>query len=122
MMQNRFFNYKCIIKNRNQIENIFKTDKYCTFNEFITIRKAGQMFTYEKEIAPVSFYSIYSHRKKLYFRFIAYTVDDSCLSFWKQCENYNELIKYYKFAFQFLYEYTECLIQKDLKIFGINTM
>lgn len=112
------FNYNSVIKNRNQIENIFKTKKYCQFNEFIAVRKSGKMFTYEKEIVPIHFYSIYRGEiNKLYFRFIAYTIDDSCSSFWKQCKDYDELIKYYKSAFQFLYEYTEMPDSKGFEDF-----
>ena len=74
------------------------------------------MFTYNREIVPISLSTMY-YTKQLQFRFIAYTIDDNCMSFWKECRDYDELIKYYRLAFEFLNIYTEMPDTKEFEDF-----
>lgn len=112
------FNKYKIFKNKQAVNNLINQDKIkaARFNEFFAIRKAGEMFTYNREIVPISLSTMY-YTKQLQFRFIAYTIDDNCMSFWKECRDYDELIKYYRLAFEFLNIYTEMPDTKEFEDF-----
>lgn len=99
------------------------TNRYKTLVSYGAIRKAGNMFTYDKNIVPISINIMYVPQSKLFGKitkhyiscqFYAHTIDDYSMS----AHNYidfennsienilNNIIHFIKDSFEFLNEYT----------------
>jgi hypothetical protein len=101
----------------------YANEKECfiLFNNYCAVRLAGNMFTYDIPIVPIKFGMYTSFNNTVVFKFKAYTVDDSFMSFSiNLCQE--EVEHLYTTAFNFLNKFTNMPNKNDFEIWWCNAI
>lgn len=97
-------------------------DCYVLFNNYCAVRLAGDMFTYDRPIVPIKFGVYTGYNNSITFKFKAYTIDNSFMSF---SINVNSELDYehlYKTSFNFLNKFIDMPSKNDFEIWWCNAV
>ena len=118
------FDYSMFRAPQERFKDLFDSTFETVKNEatfLYAVRKAGKMFTYDRGIVPISVYFLKSKQKNdtvYYVRFIAHTIDDYSMGFFKRVDSVEEYEDFVKNVVKpYLNSFTEMPSQEEFSKF-----